>query len=254
MLNNNMFLIAGQPSTGKSMSFMNLKNQNEILFFNCDSTKNLSFPHKFKSYVLINDPKKLLVYLHKLKNDKETSKKYKTIIIDTFTNLMDSYFHQYISENPPISPKTGKPDIMQAWSNYKLFIETCMNLISNLSQNVIITAHLNLEKDDDTETINYNIPLQGSIIKKGFESYFNLVIYSSKIALKNIEDEAKENKYLNISEDDKENEFKYVFRIKPLKGINDKIRTPFNFLPLKYRYIDSNSQTVLDLLQAYYTQ
>ena len=79
-------LISGESGTGKSTSLMNIKNPEGVLYLNCDSGKALPFNSRFKE-VTVNDPYDLFEYFDQI--NKDETKRFHTIIIDTVSFLMD---------------------------------------------------------------------------------------------------------------------------------------------------------------------
>ena len=84
--NDNLVLIGGESSGGKSASLRNLINPEGVMYLNAESNKKLPFPAKFQQFS-ITDPYQAYEgfdYAEKTGN-------FHTIIIDTLTFLMDMF-------------------------------------------------------------------------------------------------------------------------------------------------------------------
>lgn len=90
--NDHLVLISGASATGKSASLMGLQNQEGVLYLNCENNKKLPFKNKFET-VNITDP--MDVY-EAFEYAEEEDSGIHTIVIDTFTYLMDMYESEYV--------------------------------------------------------------------------------------------------------------------------------------------------------------
>lgn len=124
--------------------------------------------------------------------------------------------------------------------------------IAKSTKNVIILAHTSNVVNDDqiTETC---VQVKGSLMKTGVESFFSTVISTKKIPLKKIEKMGCESDMLNITEDDEDVGFKYVFQTKLTKDtVNERMRSPLGMWSRKEIYIDNNLQHVINRSHEYY--
>ncbi len=90
--NDNLVLISGKSSTGKSASLMNLKNPKKVLYLNCEHKK-LPFNAKFIKGpdggvgFTITDPYQIFEAFDYAKDNEDVE----TIVIDSMTFLMDMF-------------------------------------------------------------------------------------------------------------------------------------------------------------------
>ena len=238
--NDHLVLISGASSTGKSASLMGLKNQDGVLYLNCENNKKLPFKNSFEK-VNITDP--MDVY-EAFEYAEEEDSGIHTIVIDTFTYLMDMYESEYVLKST---------NTMQAWGEYAQYAKRLFSqYIAKSTKNVIILAHTSNVVNDDqiTETC---VQVKGSLMKTGVESFFSNVISTKKVPLKKIEKAKCESDYLNITEDDEDVGIKYVFQTKLTKEtVNERMRAPLGMWSRKEVFIDNNLQNVIDRLREYY--
>lgn len=90
-MNTNLILISGKSATGKSASLMKLKNQEGVMYLNCENNKALPFKNDFKQYT-ITDP----MQVYEAFDVAATKPEIHTIVVDTLTYLMDMYETLYV--------------------------------------------------------------------------------------------------------------------------------------------------------------
>lgn len=90
-MNDNLILITGKATCGKSASLMNLKNPEGVMYLNCETGKKLPFRSKFQEYT-ITDP----LQVYEAFDAAEKKPEIHTIIIDSLTYLMDMYESMYV--------------------------------------------------------------------------------------------------------------------------------------------------------------
>jgi hypothetical protein len=243
MSNDNLVLISGESGTGKSMCLRNLKDPEGVMYLNCEAGKKLPFRSKFMKGptgsvgFTITDP----LQIYQAFDHAESLPKCHTIIIDTATYMMDMYESVHVLTADP--KKT-----MQAWGEYAQFFKKLMqNYAAKSTKNVIILAHAaEIEQAD----LSYKsvVKVKGSLMANGIESYFSTVIMTKKVDVKDL----VENDLITVSDDEREDKFKYCFQTKPTK--DDRIRAPLAMFERKERYIDNDAQLVLDRLHTYYAE
>lgn len=237
-MNKRMVLICGKSASGKSLSLRNLKDPKGVLFLNCEAGKDLPFADKFRKMV-VTDPYQVWDAFDKA----EQSEKIHTVVIDSVTFLMDMF------ETVHVLPATNT---MKAWGQYAQFFKTLMqDKVANSTKSVIMTAHtmdvLN-EQEGIMETL---VKVKGSLMNQGIEAFFSTVVACKKVSLKQLED--YENPHLNITEDDEDVQFKYVYQTRPTKDTrHERIRAPWNMWAKSETYIDNDAQFLLDQLNEYY--
>jgi hypothetical protein len=237
-VNKRLVLISGKSAGGKSASLRNLRDPQGVLFLNCEAGKELPFAAPFRS-MTVTDPYQVWDAFDKA----EASDKIHTIIIDTFTFLMEMF------ESVHVIPAA---DGRAAWGLYAQFVKTLMQeKIANSSKNVIILAHtmdiLN-EKEGVMDTL---VKVKGSTMNQGVEAYFTVVVAAKKMATKKLE--KYKNDHLTITEDEEIDGFKYVFQTRLTKDtVNERIRSPMGLWSREETFIDNDAQFLIDQLDAYY--
>ena len=89
--NDQLVLIAGFSSAGKSASLRNIRNQPKWMYLNCEAGKRLPFKNNFNSF-RITDP----YQTHEAFDHGTDNKDIDGIIIDSLTFLMDMFETQYV--------------------------------------------------------------------------------------------------------------------------------------------------------------
>ena len=237
-VNDNLVLIAGKSSTGKSASLMGLENPEGVMYLNCEAGKKLPFKAKFKQYV-ITDPLQVFEAFEAAENMPEVH----TIVVDTLTYLMDMYESLYVYN----STNTQK-----AWGDFAQFYKALMqNYVAKSSKNVIFLAHTSDSLNEAEMTMETKVPVKGSIKNNGIESYFSVVISTKKLPLKALRDYSSN--LLNITPDEEALGFKYVFQTRLTKDtVGERMRGPLGLFETKETFIDNNAQLVLNRLHDYY--
>ena len=237
-VNDNLVLIAGKSSTGKSASLMGLENPEGVMYLNCESGKKLPFKTKFKQYV-ITDPLQVFEAFEAAENMPEVH----TIVIDTLTYLMDMYESLYVYNST---------NSQKAWGDFAQFYKTLMqNYVAKSSKNVVFLAHTVDSLNEAEMTMETKVPVKGSIKNNGIESYFSVVISTKKVSLKALRDYSSN--LLNITPDEEALGFKYVFQTRLTKDtVGERMRGPLGLFETKETFIDNNLQLVFDRLQDYY--
>ena len=237
-VNDNLVLIAGKSSTGKSASLMGLENPEGVMYLNCEAGKKLPFRAKFKQYV-ITDPLQVFEAFEAAEKMPDVH----TIVIDTLTYLMDMYESLYVYN----SANTQK-----AWGDFAQFYKALMqNYVAKSSKNVIFLAHTSDSLNESEMTMETKVPVKGSIKNNGIESYFSVVISTKKVSLKALRDYSSN--LLNITPDEEALGFKYVFQTRLTKDtVGERMRGPLGLFETKETFIDNNAQLVLNRLHDYY--
>jgi len=207
MSRNHKMLILGRSGAGKSVSMRNLDPKTTGII-NCDRQE-LMFPHNgFKTvlndagkpdltqsnYIETSKPSSVLAVLKAWNN----SPTIKTIVIDTLTHLITSYY---------ITDALGKE-----FGGYKELGTSFWNIINTvrtMNKNVIVFGHLKTEFNDDGVK-EVTMKSHGNMIKEfEAESYFNILLLAEVIK--------------------KEDKLEYVFRTEP-KSFAEKIKAPVTFV------------------------
>ena len=239
-MNNNIVLISGKSTTGKSTCLKDIEDLNGVLYLNCESNKALTFPNANKVRAkTILDPYTIYALFDKA----EKSDKIHTIVIDSLTYLMDMF------ESTKVLTSTNT---MKAWGQYAQFMKNMMaQNVANSNKNIIFIAHTS-DIFNESEMVNETmVKVKGSLMNTGVESYFSTVIGCKKVPLKNLE--GYKSKFLSYNDEEKLLEYKYVYQTKLTKDtVNERIRSPMRMWDTQETFIDNNLQHILDRLHTYY--
>jgi len=237
-MNKRLVLIAGKSASGKSASLRNLRVPEGVLFLNCEAGKDLPMPAKFRK-LTVTDPYQVWDAFDKA----EQSEKIHTLIIDTFTFLMDMF------ESVHVLPSTNT---MAAWGQYAQFVKTLMqDKVANSTKNVIVLAHT-MDILNETEGVMETlVKVKGSTMNQGVEAFFSTVVSCKKLTLKKLE--KYKNPHLVITPEEEAVGFKYVFQTLLTKEtVNERIRSPMGLWTREETFIDNDAQFLLDQLNQYY--
>ncbi len=237
-MNNKIVLVSGKSGTGKSYCLKHLTGK--VLYANCENNKSLPFKNTFKQKT-ITDPHQMFQVF----DYAETKPEITTIVIDSMTFLMDMYETMYVI------PLAGTKDGQAAWGKYQQFWKELMQTyVARSTKNVIFIGHTADDVNDD-KVRETRVKVKGALMTRGIESFFTTVI-STKV-METCDLEKFKSKLLTITEDEEEDEYKYVFQTRKAKGTTkESIRTPEYLFSRKELFIDNNIQIVLDRLDEYY--
>ena len=212
MANDNLVLICGASATGKSASLMGLENPPGVMYLNTEANKKLPFPSKFQEFN-ITDP----LQVNEAFDHAETKPEIHTVVVDSQTFLMDQFESTYV---------LGSSDTMKGWSNYAQYFKTLMQQnVAGSTKNVYFTAHTVTTYNEADMVMETKVPVKGALKNNGIEAYFSVVIACKRKTIKELE--PYKNSLLNISEDEMEDGFKYVFQTRLTKDtVNERIRAP----------------------------
>jgi hypothetical protein len=216
-VNDNLVLIVGKSSNGKSASLMGLKNPEGVMYLNCEAGKKLPFPAKFmkgkdgKAGLVITDPLQIMEAFEAA----ESMPHIHTIVIDTLTYLLDMYESLYV---------LNSTNTMKAWGDFAQYFKNLMQqYVAKSSKNVVFLAHT-------TETMNDS---------------------DKRVSLKTIKD--YKNDLLVITPQEEALGFKYVYQTQVTKEtVHERLRGPMGLFSHQETFIDNNLQLVLDRLHQYY--
>ena len=240
MNNNHLVLISGKSSSGKSASLMAMDKPEGVMYLNCENGKKLPFKSKFKEYTIV-DPNQV----YEAFAEAEKRPEIHTIVIDTLTYLMDMY------ESVKVLNSTNT---MQAWGQYAQYMKLLMSqVVAKSTKNVVFLAHTT-DILNEAEMVNETmVKVKGSLMNQGIESFFTCVISTKKVAMAKLEDKIAKSPLFKITQDNKDDGFKYVFQTRLTKEtVNERIRSPMSMWPRNETYIDNNLQNVINRLHEYY--
>ncbi len=237
-MNDNLILLSGKTSTGKSASLRNLKDPAGVMYLNCENNKKLPFKSGFQEYSITNP-----MDVHQAFPAAENKPDVHTIIIDSVTFMMDLFETMYVLTSA---------NTMKAWGEYAQFFKVLMSqYVANSTKNVIMTAHT-LDVMNESEMISeVVVKVKGSLMNNGIESYFSTVISSKKVPTKLLD--MYGSPMLTTTEEEELLGYKYVYQTKLTKQtVNERIRSPMLMWGIPETYIDNDIQLVIDQLHDYY--
>lgn len=236
-INDNLVLVCGESSVGKTACLRNLKN---VLYLNCESGKKISFkPDASWKQVIITDPYQVYEALEWVK-DKD---KFTTIVIDGLNYLMDMFESLHV---------LGVKDTMKGWSNYAQFFKNLMQQhVAKSPKNVIFTAHTRTLYNETSMAMETKVPIKGALANTGIESFFSCIVAAKKIKLTDLEN--YNNDLLNITPRDESVGYKHVFQTLITKDtVQERMRSPMGLFSDEETFIDNDVKLVLDRLHQYY--
>ena len=235
--NKNIVLIMGKPNTGKSTSLMNLKNQDKMVYLNTD-LKELPFRSRFLKTVEVADAMDVLAFIHEI----EQSPQVEGAVLDTITFLMSMYERQYVNN----SSNTQK-----AWGDYAIFYKEFIHAIKAGTKDYAILAHEDTFLNEQSMQMETRIPIKGSVGKIGVEADFTTILSTKQMPIKKLEEH--ENDLLHITDEEREDGFKYVFSTRVTKeSIGEKMRSAIGLWNRNELYIDNDLNQVFNRLKHYY--
>jgi hypothetical protein len=237
--NDQLVLVCGKSSAGKSASLRGLRNPAGVMYLNCESGKKLPFSAKeYKQFTIIDPLQVEEAFAHA-----ETLPEVHTIVVDSLNYLLDMYESIYVL------PSTNT---MQAWGQYNQFFKRLMQVhVARSTKNVVFLAHT-LDKLNEADSVMETaVPVKGALKNQGIESYFSCVVGAKKLTLRAIEDYKSD--LLNITEEEEMLGFKYLYQTKLTKQtVNERLRGAMGLWDNKETFIDNDVQKVLDRLHEYY--
>lgn len=239
-MNDQLVLIGGLSGSGKSASLLNIRNQPNWMYLNCEAGKRLPFRNDFQTFK-ISDPYQVYeAFDHGTGNPEVQG-----IIIDTATFLMDMFESQYV---------INSVNTQKAWGDYAQFWKGLMQQkVTLFEKPVLILAHTREDLDEKAMEMKTAVPIKGSLKNQGLEAYFSTVVSATKLSLKELQESPYDQKLLNISEDDEILGYKHVFQTRlTKKTIGHRIRSPMGLFTREQTFMDNDAQLLLDHLHGFY--
>lgn len=237
-INDNLVLIAGASSSGKSAALMGLRNPEGVMYLNCESGKKLPFPNKFLK-LTITDPWQIFQAF----DEAEAMTEIHTIVIDSVTFLMDMFESVYV---------IGSANTMKAWGDYNQYFKNLMQQkVASSTKNVIFIGHTLTTLNENENVLETKVPVKGALKNQGIEAYFSCVVYAKKVQLKNLKDYS--NDLLVITPEEEALGFKHVFQTAITKDtVHERIRSPRFMWKTEESFMDNDAQKLLDRIKDYY--
>lgn len=235
--NKNIVLVMGPPNTGKSTSLMKLANQDKMVYLNTD-LKELPFKSRFLKNVEVADALDVISYINQI----EATPAVEGAVLDTITFLMAMYERQYVS-----NAANGQA----AWGAYANFYKEFIHAIKSGTKDYAIMAHEETILNEQAMQMESRVPIKGSVGKIGVEADFTTILSTKQMPIKKLEPYA--NDLLHITDEEREDGFKYVFCTRVTKEtVGQKMRSAMGLWDRKEVYIDNDLAQVFKRLRQYY--
>lgn len=235
--NKNIVLVMGKPNTGKSTSLMKLHNQDKMVYLNTD-LKELPFKDKFLKNIEVSDALNVLSYVHEIENAPQVQ----GAVLDTLTFLMSMYERQYVN---------GSANTQKAWGDYGVFYRDFIHAIKAGSKDYAILAHEESLLNEQSMQMETRVPIKGAVGKVGVEADFTTILSTKQMPIKKLEGYA--NDLLHITDEEREDGFKYVFCTRVTKEtVGEKMRSAMGLWKRNELYIDNDLDQVFARLREYY--
>lgn len=236
--NDQLALIVGYSSAGKTASLRNIRNQHKWLYLITEAGKRCSVRNRFKSFKIEEPSQVFEAFDYALQEESVDG-----VIVDSLTYLMDMY------ETQLVLPSANK---MNAWSDYNQFFKILMQQkVVSLNKPVLMTAHVLDQYDEKSLEMKTYVPIKGALKNTGIESYFSTVVAAKRKTIKELE--PYKNSMLTITDEEAALGFKYVFQTKLTKSsTGERIRSPLDMFSTNETFIDNDAQLLLDHLVKYY--
>lgn len=237
--NDQLVLIVGESSTGKSASLKEIENQERWFYFNAEAGKRLPFRNKFQN-IRLTDPYQLWDYMDQLI---ENADQVDGAILDTITFLMDMFESMYV--------RTAT-NTQKAWGDFADFPRVLLQQkVVKFGKPVLILAHTLSVYDEKAMEFKSSVPIKGSLKNQGIEAYFSTVVACKKMTLKELEPYKSE--LLNITEDDEILGYKHVFQTRLTKTTTgERIRSPMGLFSRDETFMDNDAALLLKRLHDFY--
>jgi len=231
----------GKPTSGKSTSIMNLKDDPTVAYLNTD-LKEVPFKTNPDGMKIVDvlDPKDVLTFIDSIENNEKVH----TVILDTVTFLMNSFERQYITASHIV-------DTRAAWGSYSTFYGDIMDKIKKGTKTYIILAHEEEIYNETAMAIESKVPLKGAVGRIGVEGDFTTILAAKRL------DTTTLKKYTNdlLTYNDREEalKVKYVFQTQiTADTIHHKMRSHMDLWTVDETYINNDIKLVIDRLNDYY--
>lgn len=242
-INDQLVLIVGESTSGKSASLRNLgegdpEKQKRWMYLNCEAGKRLPFRNKFDSYT-VTDPYQIFEGFDVIQGNAA----YDGIIVDTLTFLMDMYESNYV---------LGSANTMAGWSNYQQYFKQLMqDKVAKCDKAVLFLAHTREDLDEKKMEMKSSVPIKGALKNNGIEAYFSTVVAAKKVSIKELEKYGSD--LLTITDMERELGYKHVFQTQITKTTTgERIRSPMGMFTPAQTYMDNDAALLLKHLHDYY--
>lgn len=209
----------------------------------CEEGKDLPFSLKGKKFFKsapVTTPQQVLDTIAWAEDKTD----YNTIVIDGLNYLMDMYESQFVF---------GSADSRGEWGGYQQFFKELVHAIAVSSKDFILCAHVAYKYNEQDMVMDARIPVKGALAKAGLEASFTTILGAERVKLGDLE--KYPNALLNITDDEREDGFKYVLQTRPLQNaVNSNVKAPSGMFARNEAYIDSDMAAVMRRAHDFYAQ
>ena len=146
--NDQMALIVGFSTTGKSASLRNIRNQERWGYGNCEAGKRLPFKNKFQQF-RVEDPYQIHEMFDHYTN--AGADEIDGLIVDSITFMMDMFESQYV---------INSANTMKAWGDYAQFFKVLMQQkVTAFGKPVLMLAHVLDTLDEKAMEMRTSVPI-----------------------------------------------------------------------------------------------
>lgn len=236
--NDQLLLISGKSTAGKSASLRNIPNQERWMYLNYEAGKRLPFRNKFYQEK-VTDPLDTFEFFDQAINNIGDID---GIILDSITFMMEMYesVHVYGSNNT-----------QSAWGDFQQFWKALLqDYVPRFQKPIIMIAHVSdvINGDNVRET---SIPIKGALKGVGLEAYFSTNVMARRMTIKELE--GFDSPLLVRTDEDLALGYKHVFQTRPTKETAmARIRSPMGMWETNETYIDNDANLVLARLNEFY--
>lgn len=235
--NKNIVLVMGPPSSGKSTSLRNMKNQESTIYLNTD-LKELPFKDRFLMNVEVTSATDVLEYIDDIEAEPDAT----GAVLDTLTFLMSMYERQHVAD-----AANGQA----AWGAYGNFYRELIHKIKAGTKDYAILAHEDTSLNEQTSQMESKVPVKGAVGRIGVEADFTTILTTKQIPIKKLK--GIENDLLHITPEEEEDGFKHVFCTRVVKEYaGSKMRSAMGLWERNELYIDNDLGQVFTRLREYY--
>src|SRR5206468_4159981 len=134
---------------------------------------------------------------------------------------------------------------------YGNFYREFIHAIKAGTKDYAILAHADTQLNEQAMQMETRVPIKGSVGKIGVEADFTTILSTKQMPIKKLE--GFENDLLHITDEEREDGFKYVFVTRISKEyVGEKMRSAMGLWDRKELYIDNDLDQVFKRLKEYY--
>lgn len=244
-VNNQLILIAGQSTTGKSMSLRNLPNQEKGLYLNTEAGKRLPFKSKFVQKRIVNPYQVFEAFQYARANPDM----FDYIILDSLTFWFDMVETQVV---------LNAENTQQGWGEFQQIFKRLMQQeVASFGKPVIILAHTREDFNEQKARMDSVVPVKGALKNNGVEAYFSTVVHTVTMPISELEKDDGtplfDPELLHITEEERLLGVKHVFQTQlTKKTLGNRIRSPFGMFNRSQIYMDNDAFLLLKHLHSFY--